>query len=412
MESRIKRTQRDYTLAFKLAVVEQVEKGELTYQQAQTRYGIQGRSTVLNWLRRFGRQGWGRAASSAAMPIDKQATAPTPEQQIKALQAQLAQANEKARLFEAMLDVLKKDYGVRVKKAFGQVLAQNLVEGLSVSRACHHIGLSRQAFYQAQRRTAERRERAQTVVQLVQAQRIRQPRLGTRKLHHVLREPLQQAGIALGRDALFDVLRHARMLVPTRRAYHKTTDSHHRFRRHPNLVKDGPDQIKATRSEQLWVADITYLPTSGPFVYLSLVTDAHSRKIVGWHVHDSLRTEEVAQALKMALRGRQTRQPLVHHSDRGIQYCATDYQALHRRHGLICSMTDGDDCYQNALAERVNGILKNELLLQRPADLTQARRMVAESIHIYNHERPHLSLKMQTPDAVHRASIAGSAPAS
>ena len=116
MESREKRTQRDYTMAFKLAVVAQVEKGELTYRQAQEQYGIQGSSTVLKWLRRHGRQGWGAAASSAAMPIDNKATPLTPEQQIKALQVQLKQAQDKAQLFEAMLDVLKKDYGVRVVK--------------------------------------------------------------------------------------------------------------------------------------------------------------------------------------------------------------------------------------------------------------------------------------------------------
>lgn len=269
------------------------------------------------------------------------------------------------------------------------------------------MGTSRQAYYQGRQRSAQRSERAQVVVQLVVQRRLRQPRLGTRKLHHLLQEPLRQAGMWLGRDAMFDVLRNARMLVPMRRAYHKTTDSHHRFRRHPNLVKEGPQQIKVTRSEQLWVADITYLPTAQQFVYLSLVTDAHSRKIVGWHVHASLQTEEVAQAMKMALRGRQTREPLVHHSDRGIQYCSTYYQELHRRYGIRCSMTDGYDCYQNALAERVNGILKGEFLLSKPADLDQARRMVAQSIQIYNAERPHLSLKMQTPDAVHRASMAG-----
>lgn len=269
------------------------------------------------------------------------------------------------------------------------------------------MGISRQAFYQGRRREAARSDRAEVVVELVAEQRLRQPRLGTRKLHHLLREPLERAGLALGRDALFDVLRNARMLVPTHRAYHKTTDSHHRFRRHPNLVKPGPDQIQVTRSEQLWVADITYLPTVDRFVYLSLVTDAYSRKIVGWHVHPSLQTEEVAQAMKMALRARQTTRPLVHHSDRGIQYCSTYYQALHRRHGVQCSMTDGYDCYQNALAERVNGILKGEFLLHKAADIAQARRMVAQSIQIYNNERPHLSLKMQTPEAVHRASMAG-----
>jgi transposase-like protein len=131
MESRIKRTQRDYTLAFKRSVVEQVEKGELTYKQAQAKYGIQGRSTVLVWLRKHGRQGWGRrAASSAAMPLNKTPLPPTPEQQIKALQVQLAQAQEKAKLFAAVLDVLKKDYDVRVvKKPLGKSLNKRSCQG-------------------------------------------------------------------------------------------------------------------------------------------------------------------------------------------------------------------------------------------------------------------------------------------
>lgn len=130
MESSVKRTQRDYTLAFKLAVVEQVEKGELTYKEAQRRYGIQGRSTVLAWLRKYGRLGWGSAASSASMPIDKTAGPPTPEQQIKALQAQLEDAQEKARLFETVIDVLRKDYGVRVvKKPLGKSSRKTSSEG-------------------------------------------------------------------------------------------------------------------------------------------------------------------------------------------------------------------------------------------------------------------------------------------
>ncbi|QNP47189.1 IS3 family transposase [Diaphorobacter aerolatus] len=406
MESEIKRTQRDYTLAFKLAVVEQVEKGELTYRQAQSKYGIQGRSTVLVWLRKHGRLGWSVGASSAAMRIDKEPQPLTPEQRIKELEVQLKDSQQKAQLFEAVIDVLRKDYGVRVKKAFGQVLQEKLVQGLSVSRACQHMGMSRQAHYQGCQRHAARMNQAQTVVQLVEHERMRQPRVGTRKLQKMLEVPLQKAGIAMGRDALFDVLRNARMLVAPKRAYHKTTHSHHRFRRHPNLLKGGPQQEQATRSEQVWVADITYLPTQGKFVYLSLITDAYSRKIVGWHVHASLQTQEVAQAFKNALKARQSQQPLTHHSDRGIQYCADYYQELHKRHGVTCSMTDGYDCYQNALAERVNGILKGELLLQRPADLAQARRMVKESVQIYNCERLHTSLKMQTPDAVHRASMA------
>lgn len=268
------------------------------------------------------------------------------------------------------------------------------------------MGTSRQAYYQGLSRQDEVRKCNERVIELVRSRRLRQPRLGTRKLHHLLSDLFEDEGLKVGRDALFSILRQSRMLVLAKRAYHKTTDSHHRFRRHPNLLKVGSEQVQPNAAEQVWVADITYLPTYSGFVYLSLVTDAHSRKIVGHHVHDSLHTEQVSQALRNALKHRQSCQRLIHHSDRGIQYCSDDYQKIHRSHGLTCSMTDGYDCYQNALAERINGILKGELLLHRPADLAQARRMVDESVAIYNLERPHFSLQLKTPDEVHRASLA------
>jgi putative transposase len=270
--------------------------------------------------------------------------------------------------------------------------------------------MSRQAHYKSMACRRRKQQQHETVVELVKQARQRQPRLGTRKLHHVLQQSLQQAGIQIGRDGLFDVLRERNMLVRPRRAYHRTTNSNHHFRRHPNLLKEGAEgRVVPSGCEQLWVADITYLTTGDRTVYLSLVTDAYSRKIVGWHVHLTLQAEEVGQAFRMALRQRKTRQRLVHHSDRGIQYCSGHYQALHRRHGITCSMTDGYDCYQNAMAERVNGILKDELLLLRPADLQQARTMVKEAIAIYNQERPHDSLQKKMPDAVHRASLAAQA---
>nr|WP_315595579.1 IS3 family transposase [uncultured Cupriavidus sp.] len=410
MEMDRKRTQRDYTLAFKLAVVEDVEKGELTYKQAQDKYGIQGKSTVLVWLRKHGLQDWSGSLPQGArytrMKNQEKAKPSTPEQRIKELEVQLREAQEKARLFEAVIDVIQKEHGVRIKKAFGQVLAQELVQGLSVSRACRYIGISRQAYYKRCNSELRQAARDARICALVAEVRLRQPRMGTRKLQHVLRAPLEKADIQVGRDRLFDILRAARLLVKPHRAYHKTTHSHHRFRRHPNLLKDGPQKVVPSAAEQVWVADITYLPTAQQTVYLSLVTDAYSRKIVGYHVHDSLQTEQVSQALKMALRSRRTRQALIHHSDRGVQYCSTYYQAIHQRHGLTCSMTDGYDCYQNAMAERINGILKGEFLLNRPQDLQQAARMVRESVRIYNQERPHLSLKYKTPDELHRASVA------
>jgi putative transposase len=275
---------------------------------------------------------------------------------------------------------------------------------LSLAKACRFLGWSRQAYYQQIKAEAALHERDAKVVELVREVRRRQPRIGVRKLHHMLRRSLEARSIKLGRDGMFATLKRAHLLVPKARAYHKTTDSFHRFYKHPNLLKPGLCASGIDRPEQVWVADITYVPTRQRCVYLSLVTDAFSRKIVGYHVHASLQTEEVVQAFKMALRSRQSRLPLIHHSDRGIQYCASAYQRLHEKHGVTCSMTDGYDCYQNALAERINGILKTEFLLHRPEDLTDARRMIAQSVAIYNEERPHQALQYKTPDEVHRAS--------
>ncbi|TNJ01697.1 IS3 family transposase, partial [Aeromonas veronii] len=396
----VKRTQRDYSLTFKLALVEQIEKGELTYKQAQVRYGIQGRSTVLVWLRKHGRQDWSQGASvragrSITMPDpDNQ----TPEQRIKELEQQLALMSQKARFFEAVVDVLKNDYGVSIgKKATRQVLSQRQVERLTIVRACLFLGISRQAYYKRNRVADARHAQGLQVVRFVRQVRLRQPRVGTRKLHYLLLGQ-DDDGLKVGRDRLFQILAEHRLLVQPKRAYHKTTHSFHRFYRHPNLLKAGPEQVTPVAPEQVWVADITYLPArSGP-LYLSLVTDAYSRKIVGHHVHEGMHAESVAMAFKKALKQRRGSGELIHHSDRGVQYCSGLYQSLHERYGVKCSMTDGYDCYQNALAERVNGILKGELLLQSPQDLTQAREMVREAVDIYNAERPHHALKYRPTD--------------
>lgn len=264
------------------------------------------------------------------------------------------------------------------------------------------MGISRQAYYKRNRAFDARVRQDQEVVDFVLEKRRRQPRLGTRKLHYLMATEAP-ASVCVGRDRLFAILRDARELVPRKRAYHKTTHSHHRFRRHPNLLKAGPKQVVASGPEQVWVADITYLPTQESVVYVSLVTDAYSRKIVGHHVHESLHTQSVIKALEKAVGERKTDQMLIHHSDRGVQYCSDLYQRLHTRHGIRCSMTDGYDCYQNAMAERINGILKTEFLLHRPKNLEDAVKMVEESVLIYNEERPHLALKYKTPNAVHRA---------
>ena len=189
---------------------------------------------------------------------------------------------------------------------------------------------------------------------------------------------------------MFTLLRQQRLLVPRKRSYTKTTNSHHRFHCHPNLVKDAP---KPTAANQLWVSDLTYLPTRQGTVYLSLVTDAFSRRIVGHHVHASRHTAGCGAALDRAVRGADAvAVGPIHHSDRGSQYASDAYQPGLSKARLRCSMTDGYNCYQNALAERVNGILKDEFLFVLPDDLAQARLLVDQAVHLYNKERPHLAL--------------------
>ena len=189
------------------------------------------------------------------------------------------------------------------------------------------------------------------------------------------------------------------MLTLRRRTSARTTNSYHRFYKYNNIIKD----LEVTRANQVWVSDITYIRTVKGFCYLALITDMYSRKIVGYDLSDSLELKGCVRALNKAIYQAKNIKGLIHHSDRGIQYCSEEYQKLHRKHDVQCSMTDGYDCYQNALAERINGILKNEYLLHKPRDLEEARKMVAESVAIYNSRRPHLALKYKTPDEIHRA---------
>ncbi|UPS61183.1 IS3 family transposase [Providencia rettgeri] len=400
MKAITKRTQRDYSLAFKLQVVDQVEKGELTYKQAQYQYGIQGCSTVLVWLRKHGRLDWSEGTPNTLYKGTAMTQTPeqqTPEQRIKLLERELEEARLKSDFFEAVVKVMDRDFGVRLsKKRKAELLKKKPVKNLTVTIACRFMNISRQAYYKRQDKTEERQKIDTAIIDIVKSERAFHPRLGGRKLHFILK----QKQMIIGRDRLFTLLKEHRLLVPNKRAYHRTTLSHHRFHRHPNLIKSG---FIPTQPEQLWVADITYLSTHEGDTYLSLITDAYSRKIVGYHLDDNMKTSSVKKSLVQALKKRCSTTSLIHHSDRGLQYCSSEYQEIHRNHNIQCSMTDGYDCYQNALAERINGILKMEYLLVKPRNLEQARRLVEESIQIYNERRPHLSLNYKTPDEVHRA---------
>ncbi|EEZ89505.1 conserved hypothetical protein [Vibrio harveyi 1DA3] len=223
------------------------------------------------------------------------------------------------------------------------------------------------------------------------------PRVGTRKLYQLIKPQLEGLGIKLGRDGLFKYLKNENMLVKPRKNYTKTTNSRHWLRKHPNLLKG-----KAVNHvEEVVVSDITYVKTDEGTHYLSLVTDAYSRKILGYELSNEMKASDVVKALDMTIMNRQTNAATIHHSDRGLQYCSSEYQEKLRANGMVPSMTDGYDCYQNALAERVNGILKSEFLLYQCNTMKELTVLVKESISIYNDLRPHMSLGMKTPSEVH-----------
>jgi len=224
------------------------------------------------------------------------------------------------------------------------------------------------------------------------------PRLGGRKLYYLLKPKLTAQGIKLGRDGFFTYLRLHGLLIKPVRSYKKTTNSKHWMKKHPNLLS----QTEVDRPEQVFVSDITYLESDEGIFYLSLVTDACSRKIMGYEVSREMKAKDTVKAMRQAIADRRTALPLIHHSDRGAQYCSGLYQRALAEHDIQPSMTDGYDCYQNALAERVNGILKQEFLLDRCRTFEELKSVVAESVELYNRMRPHLSLGMKTPEEVHR----------
>jgi transposase InsO family protein len=235
---------------------------------------------------------------------------------------------------------------------------------------------------------------------MILSERHLQPRLGGRKLYHMLCSDIHQIAPHFGRDKFFCLLRRYGLLVKRKRQYRKTTHSYHHFHKYDNLIKD----LFLFRPNQVWASDITYLRTVKGFVYLSLLTDMYSRKIVGWCLSESLSIEGCMTALKKALKGNPLRHSLIHHSDRGVQYCSHDYVNTLKNNKVSISMTEDNHCYENALAERVNGILKDEYLLDRTfIDFSHAMRACREAIDLYNTRRPHWSLKFKTPEQVHHA---------
>ena len=262
---------------------------------------------------------------------------------------------------------------------------------------CALFGISKQAYYKKigldRQSTRVRQEAEKSVLEL----RRHMPKLGTRKLHYLLKN----RGINIGRDQLFCWLRSQGLLVYKKKRYTITTNSKHWMRKYPNIIKG----LSISRPEHVWVADITYLDTAGDGnVYLHLVTDAYSKQIMGYEVCNNMEAASTLKALEMALKSRKYKDlPLIHHSDRGLQYCSKLYIDCLIKNNITISMTENGSPYDNAVAERVNGILKDEFGLAEQLDShLEALVQVKESIHAYNALRPHLSCKMLTPNQMHQ----------
>lgn len=250
--------------------------------------------------------------------------------------------------------------------------------------------MSRQAYYKRQKARDQQRFEEAVILDAVKQIRRTQPRVGGRKLHRML----MASGLRIGRDKLFRLLKENNLLIKPSRRSVRTTQSSHRFRKHPNRIKE----LEITRPNQVFVADITYIDTHEGFCYLALITDAYSRKIVGYDLSQSLAIEGCQRALEMALEGVSEPEKLIHHSDRGIQYCSHGYVGMLEAQDIQISMTEEHHVYENALAERVNGILKTEFLLgQKLLSVDVAVELVQAAIPIYNNERLHMALDYETP---------------
>ena len=254
-------------------------------------------------------------------------------------------------------------------------------------------------MYKRLQRASEALSQNQNVIKLVQEIRYEQPFIGTEKIYGLIKEDLEHMNIKIGRIKLNSILKEYGMLVRKKKKSVITTNSRHRFRKYPNLIKE----VEISQAEQVWVADITYIRTDDGFNYLHLITDAYSKRIVGFELSDNLKAESTINALKMALKGRKyPDRKLTHHSDRGLQYCSDDYVQILIDNDIAISMTENSDPYENAIAERVNGILKHEFSIGDGfKNHLMALHEIKKSIYIYNHKRPHRSCEMLTPEKAH-----------
>lgn len=277
---------------------------------------------------------------------------------------------------------------------------KNNFSRIGLARLCGWFGVTRQAYYQNSWKAVDVSIKEELVLNEVKKIRNNHRRMGTRKLHDKLKPFMKEHQIKLGRDALFDLLSANHMLIRKRKRKVQTTQSYHWLHKYSNLIRD----FTPTSPSQLWVSDITYWQIETGYVYTSFITDAYSHKIVGFHVAETLESVETIQALKMALSCLKPNleYQLIHHSDRGVQYCHHKYVKLLQDNKINISMTENGDPLENAIAERVNGIIKEEYLQDYTVkNIKEARQVLSFVVKLYNEERPHNSIGNNVPNFVH-----------
>ncbi len=402
-----------YSEAFKQKVINEIESGKFPSRNAAKRfYGIKGGCTIRGWFKKYGKLHLtGRIIRVES--VDERDQIKELKERIRTLERTLVDASCRESLavsyFEIVCEMFNVDKEDLKKKQRNQAVGKSTKreshdkgrkrqKKLTVTKLCETVGISRQAYYKEKKERQARETDEEAIISLIKRERALQTRLGIRKLMVLLKPEFDEMGIRIGRDKLIELCRKHGLLLSRMKRSARTTDSRHRFRKHSNKYR----AADITGPNQAWLSDLMYIRMLSGFAYVSLIHDAFSRKIVGFAASKDLTAEGPLSALRMALRQLPKGSETIHHSDCGVQYCCHDYIRLLSSRSITVSMTECNHCYENAQAERLNGVMKQEYGLgETLADFAQVRLLLEQGVFLYNTRRPHMSLGYRYPVEVH-----------
>lgn len=399
-----------FTEEDRMAIVAEYVSGHMPASQIIEKYHLSSRQILFNWMDKYVNEKELVSLQDETNPSDPMAKK-SPEDRVKELEAEnkkLQKAMEleklRSKAYDTMIDVAEETFNIPIRKKIWHQTVALLRESTpeaSLGALCGLFGYSRQSFYKHKENDFAEDAIEPLIVEKAKDYRKDNPGLGCVKLYIIISTLFKETGCMPGRDAFIEILRKNGLMVHIRRRRrYKTTDSNHHYRKYPNLIKD----VVPHRPNEIWVSDITYIETDEGVCYLSLITDAYSHKIVGWALGSTLETIYPLEALGMALDtiDDETASRLIHHSDRGCQYCSDAYVSELKKHGVSISMTQSGDPLENSIAERANGILKSEWLYKMTIPTREVCKLeLCRIIDFYNTQRPHMSIGWQTPEQAH-----------